>query len=145
MRCHGLHCDGCRHGSGGPAAAVIALLALIALALRKVWPQLVSALEIAAWTVAGVTAAAIAITVTVLTIRSARRHRARLTARQAVIYRPGLIIPPAESGRPPVPDVQRRAIGRPRQRRTTTWLLPADFEASWPLRGRDDDSDHWAQ
>lgn len=145
MRCHGLHCDGCRHGSGGPAAAVIALLALIALAPRNVWPQLVSALEIAAWTVAGVTAAAIAITVMVLTVRAARSHRARLTARQAVIYRPGLVIPPAESGRPAARSAQRRTIGRPRQRRAAARLLPADGEASRLLPGRDGDSDRWPQ
>jgi hypothetical protein len=143
MKCHGLHCDGCRHGGGG-AAAVIALLAFIALALRKDWPQIVSALEIAAWTVAAVTGAAIAVTVTVLTVRAVRRHRARLAMRQATIYRPGLIIPPAQSGGRPVPSAQRPAIGRPRRHHARTWPLPDGRKAILPLPGRDDDSDRRA-
>ena len=40
MRCNGLHCEGCGHG-GGAAGAVIALLVIIALALRKAWPAIV--------------------------------------------------------------------------------------------------------
>jgi hypothetical protein len=77
MGCKGLHCDGCNHGSGGPAAAVIALLVIVAVAAREVWPKVVHAVEIAAWTVAGVTGAAIVITGTVLTVRVVRRVRAR--------------------------------------------------------------------
>ncbi len=55
--CKGLHCDGC--GGGGGVGAVIALLVIIALALRAAWPTIVSAVEIAAWTVAGVTGTAV--------------------------------------------------------------------------------------
>ena len=84
MRCNGLHCEGCGHG-GGAAGAVIALLVIIALALRKAWPAIVSAVEIAAWTVAGVTGAAIVITAGVLTTRAVRRRRAR----RALVYRHG--------------------------------------------------------
>ena len=75
MKCNGLHCEGCGHGGGGAAGAVIALLVIIALALRKAWPAIVSAVEIAAWTVAGVTGAAIVITGMVLTVRGVRRVR----------------------------------------------------------------------
>jgi hypothetical protein len=84
MRCHGLHCQGCGHG-GGAAGAVIALLIIIAVALRKAWPAIVSAVEIAAWTVAGVTGAALVITAGVLTTKAVRRRRAR----RALVYRPG--------------------------------------------------------
>jgi hypothetical protein len=85
MRCNGLHCEGCGHGGGSAAGAVIALLVIIAVALRKAWPAIVSAVEIAAWTVAGVTGAAIVITGGVLTARALRRRRAR----RALVYRPG--------------------------------------------------------
>ena len=74
MGCKGLHCDGCGNG-GGPAAAVIALLVIVAVAARKVWPEIVHAVEIAAWTVAGVTGAVIVITGAVLTVRVARQVR----------------------------------------------------------------------
>lgn len=84
MRCNGLHCEGCGHG-GGAAGAVIALLVIIALALRKTWPAIVSAVEIAAWTVAGVSGAAVVITAGVLTAKAVRRRRAR----RALVYRPG--------------------------------------------------------
>jgi hypothetical protein len=61
MGCKGLHCDGCNHGGSpaGPAAAVLALLVIVAVAAREVWPKVVHAVEIAAWTVAGITGAAI--------------------------------------------------------------------------------------
>ena len=85
MGCKGLHCDGCGHG-GGPAAAVIALLVIVAVAARKVWPDIVHGLEITAWTVAAVTGAAILITGTVLTVRTVRRVRARRALRQATYY-----------------------------------------------------------
>jgi len=84
MGCKGLHCDGCNHGSGGPAAAVITLLIIIALGVRAAWPAIVSAVEIAAWTVAGVSGAALVITAGVLTTRAVHRRRAR----RALAYRP---------------------------------------------------------
>ena len=87
MRCNGLHCEGCGHG-GGAAGAVIALLVIIALALRKAWPAIVSAVEIAAWTVAGVTGAAIVITGGVLAVRAVRRRRAR----RMLVYQPGAVV-----------------------------------------------------
>ena len=89
MGCKGLHCDGCGHG-GGPSAAVIALVVIVALALHKAWPAIVTGLEIAAWTLASVCGAALAITVTVLAVPAARRHRAR----RAALYRPGRLSPP---------------------------------------------------
>jgi hypothetical protein len=86
MRCHGMHCDGCGHGDwGGPAGAVIVLLVIIAVALRKAWPAIVSAVEIAAWTVAGLSGAALVVTAGVLTTKAVRRHRAR----RVLAYRPG--------------------------------------------------------
>ena len=101
MSCKGLHCDGCG-GGGGAAAAVIALLVIIALGLRKAWPEIVHMAEIAAWTVAGVTGGVIVITGGVLTVRVARRVRARRAAREVTYH--ATVIPRA--GRP--------AIDRPR-------------------------------
>src|SRR5216683_224804 len=92
MGCKGLHCDGCGHGGGG-AAAVIALLVIIAVALRKAWPQIVHAVDIAAWTVAGITGAAILITGGVLTARAVRGSRARHAIRQATYH--ATVIPAA--------------------------------------------------
>lgn len=107
MGCKGLHCDGCGHG-GGPAAAVIALVVIVALALHKAWPAIVAALEIAAWTLASVCGAALAITGTVLAVRMVRRRRAR-----RALYRPAPVIPAvrlvAEHINPPA---QRPAITR---------------------------------
>lgn len=80
--CKGLHCDGCHHG-GGPAAAVIALLVIVAVAARSAWPHVVHAVEIAAWTLAGVCGVAIFTTGGVLTARAVRRRRAR----HAVVFR----------------------------------------------------------
>jgi hypothetical protein len=78
-----LHCEGCGRG-GGAAGAVIALLVIIALALRRSWPAIVSAVEIAAWTVTGLTGAAIVITCGVFITKAVRRRRAR----RALVYRP---------------------------------------------------------
>ena len=143
MGCKGLHCEGCGHG-GGAAAAVIALLVIIALALRKAWPAIVSAVEIAAWTVAGVTGAAIVITGGVLTARAVRRHRAR----RALIYRPGqpfmVVVDEAQSLFPrPLPPAGRPASGqieppsdaRPGRWPVTGWL--ADGEELRPRIGGD--------
>ena len=110
MGCKGLHCDGCNHG-GGPAAAVIALLVIIALGLRAAWPQIVHAVEIAAWTVAGVTGAAIVITGTVLTVRAVRRVRARRALRQATYHAP--VIPAARLTGHPAIDRPRASRARP--------------------------------
>jgi hypothetical protein len=84
MRCNGLHCEGCGHG-GGAAGAVIALVVIIALALRKTWPAIISAVETAAWTVAGVSGAVLVVTGGVLTVRAVRRRRAR----RELAYRSG--------------------------------------------------------
>jgi hypothetical protein len=104
MGCKGLHCDGCNHGGSpaGPAAAVLALLVIVAVAAREVWPKVVHAVEIAAWTVAGITGAAIVITATVLTVRAVRQARARRAERQ-VTYR-ATIIPPARRTESPAID-----------------------------------------
>jgi hypothetical protein len=100
MGCKGLHCDGCRGGGG--AGAVIALLVIIAVGLRAAWPQIVRAVEIVAWTVAGTAGAVIVITGAVLTVRGARRVRARRGAR-LITYYPAQIIPAARiSGRPAI-------------------------------------------
>lgn len=110
MGCKGLHCEGCGHG-GGAAGAVIALVVIIALALRKAWPAIVSAVEITAWTVAGVTGAAIVITAGVLTTKAVRRRRAR----RALVYRPGqpfvVVVDEAEAWFAQFPAAGRSAPG----------------------------------
>jgi hypothetical protein len=125
MGCKGLHCDGCGHG-GGPAAAVIALVVIVALALHKAWPAIVAALEIAAWTLVSVCGAALVITVTVLAVRMARRHRAR-----RALYQPGPVVPAirlvAEHVETPA---QRPAITR----RPAVWPLPGRWEEIRPAR-----------
>jgi hypothetical protein len=88
MRCNGIHCDGCHHHGGGVAGgagAVVALLVIVAVALRRAWPQIVSAVEIAAWTVAGVTGTAIVVTGGVLTARTVRRRRAAALAARPMV------------------------------------------------------------
>ena len=121
MGCKGLHCDGCGHG-GGPAAAVIALVVIVALALHKAWPAIVSVLEIAAWTLVAVTGAALAVTGGVLAVRMIRRHRAR----RAVAYRSARVIPAVRLVAEHIePTMQRPAIGQPGQ-----------HPAAWPLAGR---------
>ena len=125
--CKGLHCEGCGH-RGGPAGAVIVLVVMVALALRKVRPQIVSALEITAWTVAAVTGAAITGTCTVLIVRVVRRRRAR----RPVVYRPGAVIPAARLvGRPVESPGGRPAIGGP-QHRPGAWPLPGGREETGP-------------
>jgi hypothetical protein len=133
MGCRGLHCDGCRQG-GGPAGgmgAVLVLLVIIALAARSVWPQIVSAVEIAGWTVAGVSATAIAVTGGVLTRRAVRAHRARraavLAGRPVITItpprghlgpaRPGIEPPPAARPRPLRGSSTRPASGASRETR----------------------------
>jgi hypothetical protein len=94
MRCDGLHCDGCRHGGPvGPAAAVVVLAVFIAVGLHKVWPQIVSALEIAAWTLVSVAGTAAVVTGTVITTKAVRARRARREVTPGE-YRPGYRIIP---------------------------------------------------
>lgn len=137
MGCKGLHCDGCQHGSpAGPAAAVLVLLVIVAVAAREVAPKLVHALEIAAWTAAGIIGAALVITSTVLTVRVTRRVRARRAARQ-VTYHARII--PAE---PLSRSATDRTTGRPALRqppRRTTWPLPGWWEDVRPTIGSDGD------
>ena len=131
MGCKGLHCDGCGHG-GGPAAAVIALVVIVALALHKAWPAIMTGLEIAAWTLASVCGAALAITGAVLVVRMARRH----LARRAALYRPAPVLPAirlvAEHIDTPA---ERPAITR----RPATWPLPGWWEEIRPRIGGDGD------
>ena len=79
MNCNGMHCPGCGHGGGaaGGAGAVIALLVIIALALRKAWPAIISAVEITAWTVAGLAGAVLVTTGGVLAVRRGPAGRGR--------------------------------------------------------------------
>ncbi|MBV9444715.1 MAG: hypothetical protein JO345_02285 [Streptosporangiaceae bacterium] len=141
MGCKGLHCDGCNHGSGGPAAAVIALLVIVAVAAREVWPKVVHAVEIAAWTVAGITGAAILITAMVLTVRVVRRVRARRAAR--VTYHVTPVIPavrltdPSAIDRPEWPE--RPALGQSPRRQPGAWPLPGWWEDIRPRIGGDSD------
>jgi len=133
--CKGLHCAGCGHG-GGPAAAVVALVVMVALALRKAWPAIVSGLEIAAWTVAAVAGTALVITGTALAVRAVRRHRAR----RAVAYRPGVVIPAARvTGHPIGPAAGRPALGQPRRPEPGRWPLPGRWEQTSSPGGDGDD------
>jgi hypothetical protein len=129
MGCKVLHCDGCGYG-GVPAAAVIALVVIVALALHKAWPAIVAALEIAAWTVASACGAALAVTAGVLAVRMARRHRAR----RAALYRPGPVLPAvrlvAEHIESPA---ERPAIAR----RQAAWPLAGWWEEIGPQAGGD--------
>jgi hypothetical protein len=57
-KCPGLHCDGCGHG-GGPPGLAVALLIVVVVAAgtaagHAVWHGIVTALEIAAYTLASV-------------------------------------------------------------------------------------------
>jgi hypothetical protein len=138
MDCKGLHCDGCNHGSGGPAAAVIALLVIVAVAAREVWPKVVHAVEIVAWTVAGLTGAAIVITGTVLTVRVTRRVRARRAAQ--VTYRVTPVIPAVRLTEPTAIDrPERPALGQPAKRQPGAWPLPGWWEDIRPGIGGDSD------
>ena len=139
MGCKGLHCDGCGHG-GGPAAAVIALLVIVAVAARKLWPDIVHGLEITAWTVAAVTGTAILITGTVLTVRTVRRVRARRALRQAA-YRAAPVIPATRLIEHPTiePPAGRPALGQPAQHRPGAWPLPGRREDIRPWISGDGD------
>jgi hypothetical protein len=130
-RCHGLHCDGCDHGNGGPAAAVIALLVIIAIAARAEWPKIVHTIEIIAWTVAATAGAVIAVTGTVVTVRIVRRVRARRRARPQVTYHIAPVIPAVRVN-------DRPAIDRP-GRQPQVWPLPGWWEEFRPGIGGDSD------
>ena len=137
MGCKGLHCDGCG-GGGGAVGAVIALLVIIALALRKAWPEIVHAVEIAAWTVAGITGTAIVVTGTVLTVRGVRRVRARRALRQVTYY--AQVIPAARlTEHPIIGRPGRPALGQPPRRQPGTWPLPGWWEDVRPRIGGDGD------
>jgi len=134
MGCKGLHCGGC-HGGGGPAAAVITLLVIIVVALRKAWPQILHAAEIAAWTVAGITGAAIVVTGGILTARVARRSRARRAVQQVTAP----VIPAARLiERPTIePPDGRRALGQSPRRQPRAWPLPGCWADISPRIGDD--------
>jgi hypothetical protein len=139
MGCKGLHCDGCGSGGGGAAAAVIALLVIIGVAARKAWPQIVHVVDIAAWTVAGVTGAAILTTGGVLTARVVRGCRARRVIRQAT-YR-ATVIPAARLiERPTIePPATRPALSQPPQRQPGAWPLAGSWQGTRPRIGGDGD------
>ncbi len=137
MGCKGLHCDGCGHGGGG-AAAVIALLVIIAVALRKAWPQIVHAVDIAAWTVAGITGAAILITGGVLTARAVRGSRARHAIRQATYH--ATVIPAARlTERPTTIEAPagRPALSQSPRRQPGAWPLVGSWDGTRPRIGGD--------
>jgi hypothetical protein len=137
-RCKGLHCDGCPGGGAG-VGVVIALLVIIAVGLRSAWPAIVHAIEIAAWTVAGIAGAAILVTGTALTVRVTRRVRARRARRQVAYH--ATILPPARpAGRPAIGRPARhRALGQPPQRPAGAWPLPGWWEGIRPRIGGDSD------
>jgi hypothetical protein len=59
VKCHGIHCDGCRHGSeGGGALALIALLVIIVAAgIKAHGHQIAEVLIIGGWSLFGVSVA----------------------------------------------------------------------------------------
>src|SRR5260370_26882317 len=135
MNCKGLHCDDCGQGGGGAAGAVIVLLVILAVALRKAWPAIVSAVEIAAWTVAGLAGTAIAVTGGALTVRALRR-RAR---RRAAAGRRAPLVVDVMQLYPPLPPAGRPALEPPRSRRAGSWPLPGWWEEIRPRTGGDGD------
>jgi hypothetical protein len=132
MNCKGIHCQGCGHG-GGAAGAVIALAVIVALALRKAWPAIVSAVEITAWTVTGVAGAVLLVTGGVLAARVVRRHRARRASWRS----PVTTI--AAQGREAVPPAMHPAIDPPHPAGGRAWPLPGCWEEIRPRIGGDGD------
>src|SRR5690348_2924974 len=132
MNCNGMHCQGCGHGGGaaGGAGAVIALVVIVALALRKAWPTVVSAVEVTAWTVAGLAGAALVTTGGVLAVRTARRGAAGRRS-PVVIQGTGLY--------PPLPPADRSAIDPPRPAGGRAWPLPGTWDEIRPRTGGDGD------
>jgi hypothetical protein len=124
MNCKGIHCQGCGHGGGaaGGAGAVIALVVIVALALRKAWPAIVSAVEVTAWAVAGITGTAIVITGGVLTVRVLRRR-----ARRAAAGHPAPVVIEGTRLYSPLPPAGRPALGPPGPAGGRAWPLPG-----WP-------------
>ncbi len=130
MNCKGMHCQGCGPGGGaaGGAGAVIALVVIVVLALRKAWPAIVSAVEIAAWTVAGLAGTAIAVTGGALTVRALRR-RAR---RRAAAGRRAPLVVDVMRLYPPLPPAGPPALGPPRPAGGRAWPLPGWWEEIRP-------------
>jgi hypothetical protein len=136
MNCKGMHCQGCGHGGGaaGGAGAVIALVVIVALALRKAWPGIVSAVEVAAWTVAGLAGAALVTVGGVLAVRAARRR-----ARRAAAGRRSPVLVEGMRLYPPLPPAGRPALGPTRSPGGRTWPLPARLHEIRPRIGCDGD------
>jgi hypothetical protein len=130
MNCNGIHCQGCGHG-GGAAGAVIALVVIVALALRRAWPAIVSAVEITAYTVAATCGAAIVITAGVLVVRAGRRRAAAAARRSPVVIEAVRLYPP-------LPPAGRPGLGPPpRSRVAGPW--PGSWEEIGPQTGGDGD------
>ena len=135
MKCKGLHCDGCGDDWGG-VAAVIALVVIVAVALRAAWPAIISAVEIAAWTVAGITGAVILAAGVLLTRRVVRWRRARRTFRGGPVIT--IAAQPREVARP-LPPPGRPALDPPRRTGGRAWPLPGWWEEIRPRIGGDSD------
>jgi hypothetical protein len=133
MGCHGLHCDGCRHGSGGPAAAAAVLLIFLAVAVRAEWHVIAATVELIAWCLLGTAAAATAGIAAVLAVRARRARRDRIRQQAAtVLLAPGRyhVIPPA----PPASEPARRAaIEAPRPR---LHVVPGGAQQACPTSRR---------
>jgi hypothetical protein len=132
MNCNGMHCQGCGHGGGaaGGAGAVIALVVIVALALRKAWPAIISAVEVTAWTVAGLAGAVLVTTGGVLAVRAARRRAAG--RRSPVVIEGTRLYPPLPPAAPP-------ALGPPRPAGGRAWPLPGWRDEIRPRTGGDSD------
>ena len=125
---------------GGAAGAVIALLVIIAVGLRKAWPEIVHLAEVDRMRrVAGVCGTVIVVTGGVLTVRVTRRRRARRAVWQ-VPYR-ATVIPSARlTGRPGIGRAAGRpALSQPPRRRPGASPLPGWWEEIPPRIGEDSD------
>ena len=110
MKCHGIHCDGCGHGSGGAGLAAAAVLVIIIAAGIKAHGRAIGEfLEIAGWTVFGICVAVAA----GLIGWQVRRHMLKVRDRRipprarAVIIaaRAGQVSPAETALRPPVTNL----------------------------------------
>ena len=133
MNCNGMHCQGCGHGGGaaGGAGAVIALVVIVALALRKAWPAIISAVEVTAWTVAGLAGAVLVTTGGVLIVRAARR---RAAGRRSPVVIEGTRL------YPPLPPDGRPALGPSRSPGGRAWPPSTrPYEIRPQIEGDDDE------
>jgi hypothetical protein len=137
--CKGLHCEGCGDGGPGGALAAIAvvlvLASIIVAAVRAAWHDIVTAAEIAAYTVVSIAGVAALTGAGWCAIRI-RRHVLQARARR-ISPQVRAVITDVKAGRPVViPERPARpAIDAPPAR--PAWPLPGQWEQIRPRIGRD--------